>query len=92
MLISRVITALVLLPLAVYGILFLTNDSFAIVVGLIMLLGAYEWAGFAKFPSWLAKIAFVVIVATVLYSLWLMNFALSSSIMNAVAAGFWLLI
>lgn len=87
---SRVITALILLPLAVYGILFLGNDSFAIVVGLIMLLGAYEWAGFAKFPSLLAKIAFVVIVATILYSLWLMNFALSSNIMNAAAAGFWL--
>lgn len=86
----RVITALVLFPLAVYGILFLANDSFAIFAGLIVLLGAYEWAGFAKFPSMPAKIAYVVIVGTIIYSLWLVNFLVSAKIMLALAAGFWL--
>ena len=90
MLISRVITALVLLPLAIYGILFLSNVSFAVVVGLIMLLGAYEWTGFAKLSSRLAKAGFVVIVACVLYSLWFMNSALSPELMNGIAAVFWL--
>lgn len=90
MLISRVLTALILFPLAVYGILFLENDAFALVVGIIMLLGAYEWAGFAQFPSRLAKLAFVVIVATSIYSLWLMNFAISSDVMNTTAGIFWL--
>ena len=90
MLKSRVITALILLPLAVYGILFLSNSSFAAVVGLIMLIGTYEWAGFAKFPSRLAKLALVVLVATIIYSLWLMNFVLSANVMNGVAAAFWL--
>jgi len=90
MLISRVLTALVLLPLAIYGILFLSNDSFAIVFGLILLLGAYEWAGFAKFSSKLAKITLVLVVAIALYSLWLMNSALSPQVMSAVVAVFWL--
>ena len=90
MLKSRVITALILLPLAVYGILFLSNSSFAAVVGLIILIGAYEWAGFAKFPSRLAKLALVVLVATIIYSLWLMNFVVSANVMNGVAAAFWL--
>jgi phosphatidate cytidylyltransferase len=86
----RVITALVLFPLAVYGILFLSNSSFAAFVGFIILLGAYEWAGFAKFPSMLSKLAYVVIIGTIIFSLWLVNFILSSSLMNGFAIGFWL--
>lgn len=85
----RVITALVLFPLAVFGILFLENNTFAAFVGLIMLLGAYEWAGFAQFPSFASKIAYTIIVATILYSLWLMNFVLSGNVMNGLAAVFW---
>jgi len=90
MLKSRVITALILFPLALCGILFLSNSYFALAVGVIMLIGAYEWAGFAGFPEPLAKMAFVVIVATVIYCIWLMNFAISADVMNALAAAFWL--
>ncbi|MCU7937720.1 MAG: phosphatidate cytidylyltransferase [gamma proteobacterium symbiont of Bathyaustriella thionipta] len=90
MLKSRVITALLLFPLAVYGILFLSNSLFAAFVGFIILLGAYEWAGFAKFPSTLSKLAYVVIIGTIIFSLWLVNFILSSSMMNQIAVGFWL--
>ncbi len=86
----RVITALILFPLAVSGILFLSNNTFAAFVGLIMLFGAYEWAGFAKFPSLASKIAYVFIVATILFSIWLINFMLSSSAMNITAGTFWL--
>ncbi|MCK5697494.1 MAG: phosphatidate cytidylyltransferase [Gammaproteobacteria bacterium] len=86
----RVMTALVLFPLAVSAILFLSESTFAVFVGFIILLGAYEWAGFAKFPSVLAKMAYVLIVAITIFSLWLMNFALSVSIMNNIATGFWL--
>jgi len=85
----RVITALVLFPIAVSAILFLSEPEFSAFVGFIILLGAYEWAGFAKFPSFLAKMAYVLIVATVVFSLWIMNFVLSVSIMNNVATGFW---
>ena len=86
----RVITALILFPLAVFGILFLSNHTFAAFVGFIMLLGAYEWAGFAKYPSFASKIAYVVIVATILISLWLVNFILSADVMNTIAAVFWM--
>ncbi len=85
----RVITALILFPLAVSGILFLSNDAFAAFVGIIILFGAYEWAGFAKFPSMLSKLAYVIIVATILLSIWLINFLLSADFMNGVAAFFW---
>ncbi len=87
----RIITALVLLPLALYAILFLDNPAFAAVIGAVTLIAAYEWAGFAKFPSVLSRLAYVVIVGTVIYSLWLINFVISPMIMNAVSGVFWLL-
>ncbi len=86
----RVITALVLFPFAVYGILFLSNDYFAALTGFIILLGAYEWAGFAKFPSVLSKLAYVVIVGTIIFSIWLVNFLLPLSVLNTLASAFWL--
>lgn len=86
----RIITALALFPLAVYCILFLSNPEFSLFVGFILLLGAYEWAGFSGFPSSLAKLAYVLIIATVLFSIWLIKFALSVSIVNNLSMGFWL--
>ncbi len=86
----RVITTLVLLPLALYAILFLSNEAFAVVIGLVTLIAAYEWAGFAKFPSVPDKIVYVVIVATIIYFVWLINFIISALLMNAVSASFWL--
>ncbi len=41
---QRVITALVLAPLALWGILALPNRAFAALLGLIILLGAVEWS------------------------------------------------
>jgi phosphatidate cytidylyltransferase len=86
----RIITALILFPLAVSGILFLPNHYFAALFGFVMLLAAYEWAGFAKFPSVLAKLAYVAMVAVILLSIWLINFILSMNFMNGMAAVFWL--
>lgn len=87
----RVITALILFPLAVSGILFLPNNTFAAFVGFIMLLGAYEWAGFARFPSLAAKLAYVLMLATILFSLSLMSFAIPVKAMIVLSGGFWLL-
>jgi len=87
----RVITALILFPLAVSAILLLPEPAFAAFVAFIVLLGAYEWAGFARFPSVLAKMAYVLIAAVIIFSVWLMNFVLPASVMNYIALGFWLL-
>ena len=85
----RVITALVLFPLALYCILFLSNASFSLVIGMLMLIAAYEWAGFAGFPTVLTKMAYVVIIGTIIYSIWLVNFLIPAYVMNFIAAVFW---
>ncbi|MFK5894446.1 MAG: phosphatidate cytidylyltransferase [Pseudomonadota bacterium] len=43
MLLSRILTALILLPLAIAGILYLPTNYFAVVVAVIFILAAYEW-------------------------------------------------
>jgi len=42
-LLSRVLTAAVLLPLAISGIIYLPVNYFAIVLALIFVIGAHEW-------------------------------------------------
>lgn len=44
---QRLATAAVLVPLVLYGIFYLSNEVFSIIIAIIMLLGAWEWAAFA---------------------------------------------
>jgi phosphatidate cytidylyltransferase len=90
MLLSRVLTALILLPLAIYGILFLSNAHFALVVGIIMLLGAYEWAGFFSVKSMSGKLLFAGLVAITLYLMWHFFLHIPVSWMLFISSLFWL--
>jgi len=67
MLWQRVLTALVLVPLVVGGILLLDNDVFAAILGLVMLVGAYEFANLSQVSSPLGKGVFVALVALSLF-------------------------
>ena len=51
MLKQRILTALILAPLAIWGVLALSSPVFAIVVGLVFVLGAREWGRFAGFAT-----------------------------------------
>ena len=44
MLKQRVLTALVLIPIALWGFFYLQGGSFAIFIGIVVTLGAWEWA------------------------------------------------
>jgi phosphatidate cytidylyltransferase len=59
MLKNRLITSLVLAPLAIVAILFLPPDGFAVVWGLIVLAGAYEWTGLAGLAGAVERWGFV---------------------------------
>jgi phosphatidate cytidylyltransferase len=51
MLKQRVITALIMAPIAIAGVFFLPLYGFAVFVGLIMLVSAWEWAQLAGFSG-----------------------------------------
>ncbi len=62
MLKQRILTALILAPLALLAILFLPIEGFKYVVAGIILLGAYEWANMSGITSRVFKIWFTVFI------------------------------
>lgn len=69
MLKTRIITALILAPIAIGGIFFLPPAGFAVFTGIIITLGAWEWANMAGLSTQAARCAYAAVVALVLYSL-----------------------
>lgn len=63
MLKHRLITAAILIPLVISGVLLLPSTLLAIVTGAFVLLGAYEWAGFCDWQNRLARFAYTSMVA-----------------------------
>lgn len=55
MLRNRVLTAAILAPLFVLGVLKLPGGYFAILLGLVVLAGAWEWTGLAGYPRNLSR-------------------------------------
>jgi phosphatidate cytidylyltransferase len=66
MLKSRVVTALILAPLTIAGILFLPPDGFALVLGLIVLAAAFEWSDLAGLRGLPARLGYVAVMLALL--------------------------
>jgi phosphatidate cytidylyltransferase len=71
MLKQRIITALILLPIAICGFFLLEGAGFALFIGLVVSLGAWEWARLAGFNGQGARVGFAVVVALLLFLLYL---------------------
>ncbi len=71
MLKQRIITALILLPIAVGGFFLLNGGDFALFIGFVVTLGAWEWARLAGFVSRAARSAYVmVVIAAMVAAYW----------------------
>ena len=83
MLKQRIITALVLLPLALAGFFLLEGAAFALFIGLVVVLGAWEWARLAGLESQALRLLYAAMVGLLLgllylnpeLSLWLLGAA-----------------
>ena len=75
---QRIITALILLPLVVLGILKLDSETFSLVLGLIIFIGGTEWCRMARIVKRSQQVLFLVVLALSLWISWLnlhdMNF------------------
>ncbi|BCT31661.1 phosphatidate cytidylyltransferase [Pseudomonas protegens] len=67
MLKQRIITALILLPIALCGFFLLEGSGFALFIGLVVSLGAWEWARLAGFEAQPARVAYALVVAALLF-------------------------
>lgn len=72
MLKQRIITALLLLPFALGGFFLLNGALFALFIGAVVSLGAWEWARLAGFTDQVKRIAFAALVAMLLLGLYLL--------------------
>ncbi len=58
---QRVLTALVLAPLALCAVFYLPPIGFALFVGAAFSVAAFEWAGFCGWQSWSARLPFTLL-------------------------------
>ena len=72
MLKQRIITALVLLPIALGGFFLLDGGAFALFIAAVVTLGAWEWARLAGLGAQPQRIAYAAGVAVLLYGLYLL--------------------
>ncbi len=101
MLKQRIITALILAPLALIAILFLSIEGFKYVVSGLILLGAYEWANMSGitarvFKGWftlfIGLLCALIIYAVDAESIWVQGELNTLYYAILVVAGFWWLI
>ncbi|WP_295456119.1 phosphatidate cytidylyltransferase [uncultured Thiodictyon sp.] len=67
---QRVVTAFILGPLVMGAVLWLPASAFAVFMALVVLIGAWEWAGLSGLSARVAQVAYVILVAVGLASLW----------------------
>ncbi|CAM3069148.1 phosphatidate cytidylyltransferase [Pseudomonas floridensis] len=72
MLKQRIITALILLPIALCGFFLLTGAYFALFIGFVVVLGAWEWARLAGFATQSMRIGYAAVVAVLLFLMYLL--------------------
>lgn len=89
MLKQRVITALILLPIALGGFFLLDGWAFAAFIGGVITLGAWEWARLAGLEAQAARVGFAALVALTLWMLY--QIPVISTLLLPLALVWWLL-
>lgn len=69
MLKTRIITALILAPIAIGGIFFLPPLGFALFTGVIISVGAWEWANMSGVTHQVGRVVYALATAAILYGL-----------------------
>ncbi|QJQ95035.1 MULTISPECIES: phosphatidate cytidylyltransferase [Halomonadaceae] len=77
MLRQRIITALWLAPLTLIGLFVLEGGAFALFTGLVVVLGAWEWANLAGIEAPRLRLGYALGLAALMLSMWLSGAALS---------------
>ncbi|MGO1692536.1 MAG: phosphatidate cytidylyltransferase [Marinobacter sp.] len=69
MLKTRIITALILAPIAIGGVFFLPPMGFALFTAAIITLGAWEWANMSGLEQQPGRMGYAALIAVILYGL-----------------------
>ena len=87
---QRVVTASILAPLVVAGILMLPTTYFAALLAVVVLAGAWEWAALAGWPSTQGRLAYVaVFVLGLAAAVWLAGHTPGLKVVLVIALLWW---
>ena len=90
MLKARLISAAVMVPLVVAGVLYLPTEAFALVLGLIVAAGLWEWSRLVSLHGMMARLAYVAVVVLLPGLLWQVRAETYLDLVLSVAVVWWL--
>jgi phosphatidate cytidylyltransferase len=90
---QRLLTAAVLIPLVVWGIIGLSNATLGYILALFVLIGAWEWARLIGLQATPARLGYALLIALLLGALHYMIESLPDTVFYVLLlAGFWWLV
>jgi len=89
---QRLATAGILTPIAVYVVLYLPTAYFALLMAVVVCLGAYEWSGFIGLRRAFWRWTYVSVVAVCLLSSWFVIAPTWNLVLLAIAAVWWIVV
>lgn len=93
MLKQRLLTALILIPLVVWGVLALDTEILGLILALFVILGSWEWGRLIGLKSAAAKVGYTLLIVALLSVAYLLSDKLAGSEMVIfLLAGFWWLL
>lgn len=90
MLKARLISAAIMIPLVVGGILFLPTEGVALILGLVMGVGLWEWARMVPLQSAPSRLLYPAIGLLLMWLAWLVPLAAMIDILLVAALLWWL--
>ena len=90
MLLQRILTAIILIPLVVWGVLAADHWLFAAIVAAVMLLCAWEWARLAGLQTLVLQLLYVFLCGLLIAALWFYANDEVHHFLILIAAGIWL--
>ena len=90
MLLQRILTAIILIPLVAWGVLAADHWLFAVIVAAVMLLCAWEWARLSGLQTLPMQLLYVLLCGLLIAALWFIATDEVSRFLILIAAGLWL--
>lgn len=90
----RLISSLIMAPIAIWLIVVLPTPYFALVLAALFIAGAWEWAALVHAPKPTVRLGYALSVAALMLASWfsLQTFSSFISIVIVIAVGWWLVI
>ncbi|MBT8121687.1 MAG: phosphatidate cytidylyltransferase, partial [Gammaproteobacteria bacterium] len=90
MLRTRLISALVLIPLVIYGVLYSSTDVFMLLLAAILLAGVWEWGRLAGLQAVVARLAYMVLIAGLFWTALQLDLEVIAMPLLLAACAWWL--